>query len=322
MYPARRPRRLRNNPRIRSLVRETRVELSTLIYPLFINAAVKHESPIEPMPGIFEYGIDRAVEEIESLFKTGLSYFLLFGSPEGKDELGSGAYPDDGIVQRAVRAIKERVPEAILFTDVCLCPFTSHGHCGVVKGGRIDNDDSVELIARTALSHAQAGADFVAPSDMMDGRVLAIRKRLDENGFQDTGILAYAAKFASAFYGPFREAAHSTPQFGDRKSHQMDPANRREALKEMEIDIEEGADMVMVKPALAYLDIIREARDRFLVPIVAYNVSGEYSLVKAAAQKGWVDGNSLRDEILLSIHRAGADIIITYFAKELALEAR
>ncbi len=272
------------------------------------------------MPGISEYGLDSAVREIVFLYENGLRHFLLFGSPDQKDDRASGAYSESGIVQRALRQIKKELPESIVFTDVCLCPYTDHGHCGVVRDGKILNDESLELLAKTALSHAQAGADFVAPSDMMDGRVLAIRRILDEHGLQDTGILSYAAKFSSAFYGPFREAAHSAPKFGDRKSHQMDPANRREALKEMETDIEEGADMIMVKPALSYLDILREARDRFLVPIVAYNVSGEYSLIKAAAQNGWVDGKLIRDEVLLSIRRAGADIIITYFAKELALE--
>ncbi len=289
---------------------------------MFLSAVVADESPIEPMPGISEYGLDRAVREIAFLYEKGLRHFLLFGSPDRKDARATSAYSENGIVQRAVRQIKKELPEAIVFTDVCLCAYTDHGHCGVVGDGKILNDESVELLARTALSHAQAGADFVAPSDMMDGRVLVIRRMLDENGMQDTGILSYAAKFASAFYGPFREAAHSAPQFGDRKSHQMDPANRREALKEMQMDIDEGADMIMVKPALSYLDILREARRKFLVPIVAYNVSGEYSLIKAAAQKGWVDGKLMRDEVLLSIRRAGADIIITYFAKEIALEKK
>jgi len=272
------------------------------------------------MPGVSEYGLDRAVREIVFLFEKGLGHFLLFGTPDRKDDRASSAYSENGIVQRAVRQIKKELPESVVFTDVCLCGYTDHGHCGVLRDGKIHNDESVALLAKTAVSHAHAGADFVAPSDMMDGRVLAIRRALDESGLQDTGILSYAAKFASAFYGPFREAAHSAPKFGDRKSHQMDPANRREALKEMETDIEEGADMIMVKPALSYLDILLEARQRFLVPIVAYNVSGEYSLIKAAAQKGWVDGKLVRDEVLLSIRRAGADIIITYFAKELALE--
>jgi len=248
-----------------------------------------------------------------------LHQFLIFGSPQSKDDKASGAYDENGIVQQAVRKIRSQFPGAVIFTDVCLCAFTDHGHCGVVRDGLIHNDASVELLTRTALSHAQAGADFVAPSDMMDGRVLRIRQTLDEHGFDNIGILSYAAKFASAFYGPFREAAHSAPQFGDRKSHQMDPANRREALREMQMDLEEGADILMIKPALAYLDLIREASNRFLVPIAAYNVSGEYSMVKAAAQKGWVDEAQIRAEILLSIRRAGANIIITYFARDLAL---
>ena len=320
MYPTHRARRLRNNSTIRSLVRETAVERSHLIYPVFISAVVKDQTPIDAMPGVFECSVSRAVEEVTNLFEKGLRYFLLFGVPDHKDDRASGAYEEKGVVQTAIRRIKASVPNAIIFTDVCLCAYTDHGHCGVVRDGKIHNDDSVALLARSALSHAQAGADFVAPSDMMDGRVKEIRRVLDEHGFEDVGILSYAAKFASAFYGPFREAAHSAPQFGDRKSHQMDPANRREALKEMQLDVEEGADMIMVKPALSYLDIIREAADRFLVPIVAYNVSGEYSIIKAAAQKGWIDERQVRDEVLLSMRRAGADIIITYFAKDIVLE--
>jgi porphobilinogen synthase len=290
------------------------------VYPLFISAQVAKESPIESMPGISEWGLETAVNEIGLLSEKGLRYFLIFGIPDHKDDRATGAYDENGIVQKAILRLKERVPEAVIFTDVCLCAYTDHGHCGVVRNGRIDNDQSVQLLAETALSHARAGADFVAPSDMMDGRVRVIRTILDENGFPDVGILSYAAKFASAFYGPFREAAHCAPQFGDRKSHQMDPANRREALKEMETDIEEGADMIMVKPALSYLDIIHEARERFLVPVAAYNVSGEYSILKAAGQRGWIDEKAVRDEMLLSIRRAGADFIITYFAKEIVLE--
>jgi porphobilinogen synthase len=273
------------------------------------------------MPGMFEYGLEKAVEEVRLLAEKGLLNFLIFGIPAKKDATASSAWDEDGIVQTTVRKIKKQVPQSVVFTDVCLCGFTDHGHCGIITKGKIDNDKSIEILSDTALSHAKAGADFVAPSDMMDGRVLAIRKKLDENGFSETGILSYAAKFSSAFYGPFREAAHSAPQFGDRKSHQMDPANRREAMKEMQTDIEEGADMIMVKPALAYLDLIREAKNRFLIPIVAYNVSGEYSLVKAAAQKGWIDEKAVRDEILLSIQRSGADLIITYFAKDIYLES-
>jgi porphobilinogen synthase len=273
------------------------------------------------MPGIFQYSLTSALKEAGMLFEKGIRQFLIFGLPALKDERASEAYADNGIVQRAVKKLKAELPESVIFTDVCLCAYTDHGHCGVIKEGRIDNDSSVELLARSALSHAVAGADFVAPSDMMDGRVQAIRKKLDEDGFQDTGILSYAAKFASAFYGPFREAAQSAPRFGDRKTHQMDPANRKEALKEMQMDIEEGADMIMIKPALAYLDLIHEASERFVVPVAAYNVSGEYSMIKAGALNGWLDGKLVRDEVLLSIRRAGADIIISYFAKEIALEA-
>lgn len=260
------------------------------------------------------------MRETALLFEKGVKSFIVFGIPAQKNERASSAYDENGIVQKMVRRMKAEIPDAVIFTDVCLCQFTDHGHCGVLRDGKILNDESVDLLARTALSHAVSGADFVAPSDMMDGRVQGIRKMLDTNGYEDVGILSYAAKFASAFYGPFREAAHSSPKFGDRKTHQMDPANRREAIKEMQLDLEEGADMLMIKPALSYLDLIRDARERFSVPIAAYNVSGEYSMVKAAAQHGWVDGRLVRDEILLSIRRAGADIIITYFAKDIALE--
>jgi porphobilinogen synthase len=272
------------------------------------------------MPGVFQLSIDGAMEECVSLYEKGVANFLIFGVTEQKDEAASYAYQDNGVVQQMIRKMRLEIPDAVIFTDVCLCAYTSHGHCGLIRDGKICNDESVEVLARMAVSHAQAGADFVSPSDMMDGRISGIRHALDENKLQDVGILSYAAKYSSAFYGPFREAAHSAPQFGDRKTHQMDPANRLEALKEMEDDIEEGADIVMVKPALSYLDIIREAKNRFLVPVAAYNVSGEYSMVKAAAGKGWVDEKAVRDEILLSIRRAGADMIITYFAKDLAQE--
>ena len=320
MFPLHRPRRLRKSPQVRSLVRETAVDKSHLIYPLFVTESGPKETPIESMPGISRFNYDGALRETALLYEKGFRHFMIFGLPDSKDEQASGAYAPQGVVQQMIRKMKKEFSESVIFTDVCLCEYTSHGHCGVVHDGKIDNDESVELLAQTALSHAEAGADFVAPSDMMDGRVLAIRTVLDDNGFEEIGLLSYAAKFSSAFYGPFREAADSAPKFGDRKTHQMDAANRREALKEMELDLEEGADMLMVKPALSYLDIIREAADRFLVPIVAYNVSGEYSLVKAAAQKGWVDEKTIRDEILLSIRRAGADIIITYFARDIALE--
>jgi porphobilinogen synthase len=321
MHLSHRPRRLRKNPIIRSLVRETSVEKQRLIYPVFVSETSRNQTPVEAMPGISQFSIDGALEECIPLYRRGLHHFLIFGIPDRKDDLASSAYDEKGVVQLTIRKMKQEMPDCVIFTDVCLCAYTSHGHCGIVKEGVISNDESVKLIARAALSHAQAGADFVAPSDMMDGRVAAIRQMLDENGLQDVGILSYAAKFSSAFYGPFREAAHSAPQFGDRKTHQMDPANRLEALKEMQMDIEEGADIIMVKPALAYLDIIREAKNHFLVPIAAYNVSGEYSMVKAAAMQGWVDEKMVRDEILLSIRRAGADIIITYFAKDLVLES-
>ncbi|PWT91976.1 MAG: porphobilinogen synthase [Acidobacteria bacterium] len=320
MYPLHRPRRLRVNAQIRNLVRETSIQKSQLIYPMFIYESGPKETPIDSMPGVSQFNITAAIKEASSLYEKGIRYFLLFGIPDRKDDHASSAYISNGVIQQTIKKLKSEIPEAIIFTDVCLCGYTDHGHCGVIENGKIDNDRSVEILAKTALSHAEAGADFVAPSDMMDGRVLAIRKILDENSFQDVGLLSYAAKFSSSFYGPFRDAAHSAPKFGDRKTHQMDPGNRREALKEMESDLEEGADMLMVKPALAFLDIIREAKDRFLVPIVAYNVSGEYSLVKAAAQKGWIDEKAVRDEILLSMRRAGADIIITYFAKDIAFE--
>jgi len=321
MYPTHRPRRLRRNAAVRSLVRETHLQNEQLIYPVFISEGSERQTPVESMPGIYQFSIDGAIGECSVLYEKGIRNFLIFGLPQQKDENASSAYDDRGIVQRALRTMRKELPDSILFTDVCLCPYTDHGHCGIVKDGIIANDESVELLARTALSHARAGADFVAPSDMMDGRVGAIRSILDENGLSDIGILSYSAKYSSAFYGPFREAAHSAPQFGDRKTHQMDPANRLEALKEMESDIQEGADIIMVKPALSYLDIIREAKDRFILPIAAYNVSGEYSMVKAAAMKGWVNERAIRDEILLSIRRAGADMIITYFAKDLALES-
>jgi porphobilinogen synthase len=321
MFPSHRPRRLRRNASIRNLVRETFVDRNRLIYPFFVTEGSRRQMPIDSMPGVFQFSMDGALSECMPLYERGISHYLIFGIPEKKDEQATSAYKENGIVQQMVRKMKKEMPDAVIFTDVCLCGYTSHGHCGVVRDGAINNDESVELLARTALSHAQAGADFVAPSDMMDGRVAAIRRTLDENKLQDVGILSYAAKFASAFYGPFREAAHSAPKFGDRKSHQMDPANRLEALKEMQSDVEEGADIIMVKPALSYLDIIREAKNRFLVPVAAYNVSGEYSMVKAAAQNGWIDEKSVRDEVLLSIRRAGADMIITYFAKDIALES-
>jgi porphobilinogen synthase len=289
-----------------------------LIYPLFVTQGHGLKTEIESLPGNFQLSLDLLSKETEDIAKLGIPAVILFGLPETKDELGSGAYAVDGVIQEAVRQIKRAVPELIVITDVCLCGYTSHGHCGVIVGDYIDNDKTLELIARTALSHAEAGADIVAPSDMMDGRVAAIRTALDSNGLQPTAIMSYSAKYASAFYGPFRDAVDSAPQFGDRRSYQMDPPNAQEALREVELDINEGADIVMVKPALAYLDVIRRVRDTFHHPLAAYNVSGEFAMVKAAAQKGWLDEKQVALEILTAIKRAGADLIITYHAKEVA----
>ena len=317
-FPTHRPRRLRRTETLRSLIRETRLSARSLVYPLFVCPGTKVKDEIKSMPGNFRWSVDLLVEECKSAFDLGLPAVILFGIPEKKDEVGSGAYDPEGIVQRAMRAVKKAVPKLLVIGDVCLCEYTSHGHCGLVKGGEIDNDSTLDLLAKTALTQAQAGADIVAPSDMMDGRVARIRRELDANGFSHIPILSYAAKFASAFYGPFREAADSTPQFGDRRSHQMDPANQREALREIALDIEEGADIVMIKPALPYLDVIALARRRFDVPIAAYQVSGEFSLIEAAAKMGWIDRERMILESLTSIRRAGADIILTYFAKEAA----
>jgi porphobilinogen synthase len=318
-FPIVRMRRLRRTPAMRSMVRETRLSVQQLVYPLFVTAesGVKREVP--SMPGCFQLSIENLTAEVEEIAGLGIPAVLLFGLPASKDPEGSEAYADDGVIQRAVRAVKAAVPEMLVITDVCMCEYTSHGHCGVLdEHGYVENDRTLKLLGRTAVSHAAAGADMVAPSDMMDGRVQAIRQALDEAGFQNTPIMSYAAKYASAFYGPFREAAESAPQFGDRRQYQMDPPNRREALREIALDVEEGADIVMVKPALAYLDIIREARDSFDVPLAAYNVSGEYSMVKAAARAGWIDEKRVVYEILTAIVRAGADIIITYHAKDAA----
>jgi len=300
------------------LVRETQVEIGDLIYPLFVVEGSGAKQEIASMPGIYRYSSDLLPGEVEAIAKLGIPAVILFGIPGKKDEVGSSAYDAEGVIQQAIRTIKRATPELLVVTDVCLCEYTSHGHCGVVVDGYVDNDKTLELLAKTALSHAEAGADVVAPSDMMDGRVKAIRQALDGNGFQHIPILAYAAKYASAFYGPFREAAQSTPQFGDRRSYQMDPPNWREALREVEQDIAEGADMVMVKPALPYLDVIRKVRDTFNYPLAAYSVSGEYAMVKAATQQGWVDEKGIVLEILSAVKRAGADIIITYYAKEAA----
>lgn len=320
--PFRRFRRLRMRDQMRSMVRETELSVNDFIYPLFIVPGNKVRKPVSSMPGVFQLSIDEAVRESESVRKLNIPAVILFGIPEHKDELGREAYDDNGIVQRAIREIKKEVPELIVITDVCLCEYTSHGHCGIIKNGVIANDESVALLAKEALSHARAGADMVAPSDMFDGRVHAIRTILDEHDFHTVPIMSYAAKYASAFYGPFREAAESTPQFGDRRSHQMDPANSDEALREVEQDIVEGADILMVKPALPYLDIVRRIKDTFTVPTAAYNVSGEYAMIKAAAEKGWIDEERVMMETLISIKRAGADLILTYFAKEAAMILR
>lgn len=317
-FPLYRARRLRRNEHFRRLVRETRLSVDDFIMPLFIVPGSGIVNPVRSMPGIAQLSIDRAVEECKELRDLGIPGVILFGIPEHKDAVGSEAYSDNGIIQRAVRALKEQVPGLLLITDVCFCEYTDHGHCGIVKGHDVDNDATLDILVKEALSHARAGADMVAPSDMMDGRVGAIRQALDRAGFPHVPIMAYAAKFASGFYGPFREAAESTPQFGDRRSYQMDPANGDEALREVEMDIAEGADIVMVKPALPYLDIIRRVKERFGYPVAAYNVSGEYAMLKAAALNGWLDGERVMLEMLTSIKRAGADIILTYFAKEAA----
>lgn len=317
-FPHYRPRRLRRNEKIRAMVRETNLSPKNLIYPLFIAAGKDKAAPVSSMPAVAQLSVDRAVRECAEASALGIPAVILFGIPEHKDAAGSEAYAADGLVQQAVRAIKEKLPELIVITDVCLCEYTDHGHCGVIKDGDVDNDSTLELLAKEALSHARAGADIVAPSDMMDGRVSAIRKSLDENGFARTAIMAYAAKYASGFYGPFREAADSTPQFGDRRSYQMDPANADEALREVEMDIREGADIVMVKPAMAYLDIVYRVKEKFGYPVAAYNVSGEYSMIKAAAANGWIEEERIVLELLYAIRRAGADMILTYFAKDAA----
>ncbi len=317
-FPHTRLRRLRTSPAMRRLVRSTQVTPDDLVYPLFACPGRDVREPIASMTGCYHFSPDRIAAEAAEAASLGIPAVLLFGLPQAKDATGSEAWADDNAVCQAVRAIKQTVPDLVVITDVCLCAYTDHGHCGVVRDGRIDNDATLEPLARTAVAHARAGADLVAPSDMMDGRVAAIRRALDEEGFTDVGILSYAAKYASAFYGPFREAAHSTPGFGDRKTYQMDPAADRQALHEIELDIAEGADIVMVKPALAYLDILCRARQRFDVPLAAYNVSGEYMMLHAAAQAGLVDLEACALEVLTAIKRAGADIIITYFAKDVA----
>src|SRR5579863_8757885 len=317
-FPTQRLRRLRATESLRSLVRETQLSPGKFILPLFVCPGEGIRREIGSMPGNYQMSIDETIKECAEVQALGIGGVILFGLPEGKDEMATGAYDDAGIVQRAIRAIRKEVPGLLIVTDVCNCEYTSHGHCGFIKDGDVDNDTTLQWLAKTALSHARAGADIVAPSDMMDGRVWAIRQALDANGYEKVPILAYAAKFASVFYGPFREAAESTPQFGDRRSYQMDPANGREAMREIELDLQEGADMIMVKPAMPYLDLIVKARERFDVPIAAYQVSGEYSMIMAAVRNGWLDHDRAMMESLTSITRAGAGIILTYFAKPAA----
>lgn len=317
VFPEYRPRRMRQNETLRSLIRETRLVPEQMIYPLFVMPGKGKREQIPSMPGIYRQSVDQLGEEAEECLAAGIQSVILFGLPEKKDPMGSGAHAKDGIVQRAIRELKNKAPQLNVVTDVCLCEYTDHGHCGCLIGNKVDNDTTLELLARTALSHAQAGADMVAPSDMMDGRVAEIRSTLDENDYHMIPIMSYAVKYASAFYGPFRDAADCSPQFGDRRSYQMDPANSREALREATLDVEEGADILMVKPAVAYLDIISRLHDEFDLPVAAYHVSGEYAMIKAAAEKGWIDGERVMAETLLAIRRAGADIILTYCAKDM-----
>lgn len=317
-FPTARLRRLRSTATLRRLVRENYLTVNDLILPVFVTHGRQIKKAVSAMPGVYNYSIDVLIEELKQVIELGIPGIILFGIPEKKDAVGSEGYAEDGIIQKAVKAIKNTYPDLLVITDVCLCEYTDHGHCGLVKDGKVLNDPTLDLLCRCAVSHARSGADMVAPSDMMDGRVAAIRQALDSAGFTEVPIMAYSAKFASAFYGPFREAAGSAPQFGDRKSYQMDPPNAREALREVELDIEEGADIVMVKPALAYMDIIRKVKDTFNHPVAAYNVSGEYSMVKAAAAQGWIDEKSVVMEYLTGLKRAGADIILTYHAVDVA----
>jgi len=318
-FPHIRMRRLRNSASLRKMVRETKLSVDDFIYPLFVIHGQDRQQPVGSMPGVFQFSLDVLKNEIQTIKTLGIPAVILFGIPEYKDAYGTAGYQKNGIVQNAIKLIKDICPELVVITDVCLCEYTDHGHCGVInEDGTVENDATLELLAREALSHAQAGCDIVAPSDMMDGRIGYIRQALDEHGFSHTAIMSYAAKYCSSFYGPFREAADSTPQFGDRKSYQMDPGNAREALREVALDINEGADIIMIKPAIAYLDIIKASREKFDVPIAAYNVSGEYAMVKAAAARGWIDEQNAMLEILLSIKRAGADLIISYAAKDIA----
>ena len=318
VFPEYRPRRMRRNQTLRGLIRETTLSAEQLIYPLFIVPGKKVRNEVRSMPGVHQISVDQLAREAKELQSLGVNSVILFGIPEDKDGVGSGAHDKNGIVQRAIKELKNKSPEMLVITDVCLCEYTDHGHCGFLVNNEVDNDTTLEILAKTALSHARAGADIVAPSDMMDGRIGEIRATLDENNFEMIPIMSYAVKYASAFYGPFRDAADSTPQFGDRRGYQMDPANSREALREATLDVDEGADVLMVKPALAYLDIISKLRDEFDLPLAAYHVSGEYAMIKAAAAKGWIDEERVMQETLLSIRRAGADIIITYFAKDMA----
>lgn len=315
IFPIYRPRRLRASENLRRLVRETSLSVDDLIYPMFVVHGQDTAIEISSMPGCYQYSVDRLVHAAKELVSLGIAGTILFGIPERKDPLGSEAYAEDGIIQQAVRAIKDAVPDLLVITDVCLCEYTDHGHCGIIEDGDVQNDPTLDLLVKESVSHAQAGADVIAPSDMMDGRVGAIRDTLDAEGYENIPIMAYSAKYASAFYGPFREAAESAPQFGDRRSYQMDPANAEEALREVALDIEEGADIVMVKPALSYLDVIHQVKTEFQMPVAAYNVSGEYAMIKAAAQNEWIDEKRVALEVLTSIKRAGADIILTYFAK-------
>ncbi len=318
VFPEYRPRRLRKNESLRALIRETQLSPAQFVYPVFIAPGKNKREEISSMPGVFRLSVDQLKKEAQECMDLGVNSMILFGLPEKKDAMGSGAHAKDGIIQRGIRELKNKAPELTIITDVCLCEYTDHGHCGCLIGDTVDNDATLEILAKTALSHAQAGADMVAPSDMMDGRVAEIRAALDEHNYDMIPIMSYAVKYASAFYGPFRDAADCAPQFGDRRSYQMDPANAREALREATLDVDEGADILMVKPAVAYLDIISRLKDEFDLPIAAYHVSGEYAMIKAAAEKGWIDGDKVMAETLLSIKRAGADIILTYFAKDMA----
>ncbi len=318
MFPISRPRRLRRTATLRGLMRETELTANDLIYPLFVAPGENVRREIGSMPGNYHFSVDTVVDEVGAAWDEGVRAVILFGIPARKDASGSEAWDDDAAVQRSIRALKDAFPDLVVITDVCLCEYTDHGHCGLIRDGEVLNDPTLELLARASVSHVRSGADMVAPSDMMDGRVGAIRAALDEAGFQDTPIMSYAAKFASAYYGPFRDAAGSTPQFGDRKSYQMDPANGREAIREVALDLDEGADIVMVKPALAYLDVVREVRDTFGVPVAAYNVSGEFAMVAAAAERGWIDRERVVLETLTSMKRAGAELILTYHAREAA----